>query len=76
MRMTRFPQFRKAVAKTDAKLLFNRYTRYQDLVIGCWYRPYHYGHKDMLTAMEKEPGVKYCFAIGRKIICTTCGKPM
>ncbi len=58
MRMTRFPQFRTAVAKTDAKLLFNSYTRYQDLVIGCWYRPYNYKHTDMLLQMEKEPGAK------------------
>jgi uncharacterized protein len=58
LRLKNFEDFRTAVGKTAATLLFNEYTRAGELVIGCWYRPENYGHRDMLPAMEAEDGVK------------------
>jgi len=58
MHIARFEEFRTSVTQTDATLLFNDYTRFGELVIGCWYRPENYGQRDMLPAMEAEEGVK------------------
>lgn len=58
MKLKNFPDFRLALSRTDATLLFNSFQRWGELVIGCWYRPENYGHRDMLPAMEAEDGVK------------------
>ncbi len=58
MRLTDFVDFRTAVGRTGAKMLFNSYTRLGEMVIGCWYRPERFGMRDTLPAMEAEDGVK------------------
>jgi predicted MPP superfamily phosphohydrolase len=58
VRLRDFDDFLTAVGRTDAHFLFNHYVRHEELVIGCWYRPEKYGHRDMLPAMENEEGVK------------------
>ncbi len=57
-RLDGFADFRKAAEDTGARFLFNRYERFGELTVGCWYRPEQFGHRDMLPAMEAEPGVK------------------
>ena len=58
MRLRNFSDFRAAVEQTPATFLFNAYVRFGELVIGCWYRPYLFGHEDMLPAMQAEEGCK------------------
>ncbi len=58
MRLHQYPEFARQVKATGATLLFNTYVRFQELVIGCWYRPDVYGHKDMLPAFEQEDGCR------------------
>lgn len=58
MRLPVFTDFQNAFTATGATLLFNTYISFRGVAIGCWYRPELYGHRDMLPAMEKEPGAK------------------
>ncbi|MCE5343219.1 MAG: metallophosphoesterase [Eubacteriales bacterium] len=58
MRLADFTDFRTAVVQTGARMLFNSYVRFGEMVIGCWYRPEQYGIRDMLPAMEAEEGVR------------------
>ena len=58
MRLKQFMDFVRLVEETGARLLFNTYERFGELVIGCWYRPQWYGHEDMLPAFQAEPGCK------------------
>lgn len=58
IRLRNFSDFRSAIEQTDATFLFNSYTRFGELSIGCWYRPERYGHTDMLPELEAESGCK------------------
>ena len=57
-RLHQFTDFRAAVERTDATFLYNSYARFGETVIGCWYRPERFGHRDMLPDMEAEEGCK------------------
>lgn len=57
-RLKDFRVFERRVRETGAHFLFNAYERLGDLVIGGWYRPYKYGHEDMLPAFAAETGCK------------------
>ncbi len=50
--------FCEAVRGTGAHLLFNRYERQGELVIGGWYRPERFGMPDFLDAFESEEGCR------------------
>jgi uncharacterized protein len=58
MRLFRYNDYARQVEETGAALLFNTYTRFGELAIGCWYRPLVYGHTDMLPAFLKEDGCR------------------
>ena len=58
MRLKDFHTYAQQVMDTGAAFLFNTYTRYHDLVIGGWYRPWKYGHEDMLPAFAAEAGCR------------------
>lgn len=58
MRLKDFAGFRAAAEQTQTHFLFNTYRRFGELAIGCWYRPSRFGHPDMLTPFEAEPGVR------------------
>jgi predicted MPP superfamily phosphohydrolase len=53
-----FDGFVRQAEETGARVLFNTYERFGELVIGCWYRPEIYGHEDMLPAFEAEAGCR------------------
>lgn len=53
-----FEAFTRQVRETGARLLFNTYERFGELVIGCWYRPKLFGHEDMLPAFLAESGCR------------------
>ena len=58
VRLRNFDALQADLSLTRAKLLFNRYERLGELVIGGWYRPETYGHPDMLPAMQAETGLR------------------
>ena len=58
MRLKTYADFARQVEETGTKLLFNSYERFGELVIGCWYRPKHFGHEDMLAAFQAEDGCR------------------
>ncbi|HPJ03380.1 MAG TPA: metallophosphoesterase [Candidatus Limiplasma sp.] len=58
MRLKTYADFARQVEETGTKLLFNTYERFGELVIGCWYRPKHFKHEDMLPAFQAEEGCR------------------
>ncbi len=58
VRLKTYQDFAKKAEETGATLLFNRYVRFGELMIGCWYRPLDYGHEDMLPAFLHEDGCR------------------
>ncbi|MBE0600370.1 MAG: metallophosphoesterase [Firmicutes bacterium] len=58
MRLKSYPEFADLVERTGATLLFNSYTRFGELAIGCWYRPERCGQPDMLEAFQAEAGCR------------------
>ena len=57
-RLRDFADFKRQSEETGARFLFNGYERLGELVIGCWYRPQEFGHRDMLPAFQAEDGCK------------------
>lgn len=58
MSLRQYRDYARQVEDTGAIHLFNTYVRFQELVIGCWYRPQRYGHIDMLPAFQREDGCR------------------
>ena len=58
MRLKDFRAYAQRAEETGAKFLFNAYTRWNELVIGGWYRPRRFGQTDILPAFSAEKGCR------------------
>ncbi len=54
----RYRELRRALNKTGAQILVNRYVRFGELCIGGWYDPAIVREPERLTLFERQPGFK------------------